>query len=209
MDKAGYIALHGNFFWVPEKDSSGKNVRSDVKVVEYESRIDIYQNHEKLISYDLPAWDVKNREYYPGEKCPTPLQPRNRKKGCDAEEQKLKEMGPVCCQYIDFIKSTDCRSRLKPKLIRDLYRLSKKMEPSLFTECLSRALKYKVDTLESVTRIAGQLLKYSSRDQKTVLDNPAPVDDYAQRPSYKQGEFSTEADPGSYLDLLREEQADG
>jgi transposase len=209
VDKAGYISFNGNYFWVPEKDSTGRNVSDYVKVVEYDKRIDIYHNHEKLISYNLPAWDVKNQEFYPGEKRPTPLQPCNRKKGCDVEEQKLKEMGTVSCQYLDFIKSPDCRIRQKPKLIRDIYRLSKKMEPSLFTECLSRALKYKIDTVESITRIAGQLLYYPPQKPETETESHVPPDDYEQRPSYKQGEFSTEVDLQLYSDLLEEKSENG
>ena len=209
IDKNGYAGFDGNFFWIPETDQAGGKIGNDVKVVEYEKRIEVYWNHEKLISYDLPEADVRNREFYPGPLRPTPLHPANRKKGYDIEEQKLRKLGDTCCAYIDFIKSPECMIRQKPRLIRDIYRLSKKLEPSLFVECISRALEYKIDNAESVARIAAQTLAHPDGKQVPVIEPPVPSEDYSLRPSYKQGEFSFEADPIMYSDLLEEDGVNG
>jgi hypothetical protein len=209
IDKNGYTAFDGNYFWMPEKDRTGGRIGNEVKVVECEKRIEVYWNHEKLISYDLPGPQARNREFYPGPRRPTPLHPANRKKGCDVEEQRLKESGDVCSAYIDFIKSPECRIRQKPRLIRDIYGLSKKLETTLFNECLSRALAYKIDNAESVSRIAGELIAHSDGRRAPAIEPSVPSDDFALRASYKQGEFSFEADPTMYSDLLKEDGENG
>jgi hypothetical protein len=202
IDKGGYISFNANYYWVPETSQTLKKNKNTVKVVEYEKRIDIYLNHEKLITYNLPAWDVKNRDFYPTDVRPVPLQPNNRKKGCDIEEEKLRAMDPVCHQYVDFIKSSYCKIKQKPRLIRDLYRLTKKLEPSLFVECLTRALKYKIDNIDSLAKIAGQLLQQSSQNDVSQAETSLPLDEYEQRSSYKKGEFSSEADPKAYSNFM-------
>jgi hypothetical protein len=209
LDENGYIEFGGNFFWIPEKDKTGNRTGNDVNVVEYEKRIDVYWNHETLISYDLPSDNVRNKEFYPGPHRPTPLEPANKKKGCDVEEQRLKEMGDVCSAYVDFIESPECRIRQKPRLIRDVYRLSKKLDPSLFEECISRALTYKIDTIESVSRIASRVLSHPDGNPVPDTEPSVPSDDFSRRPSYVQGEFSFEADPAMYSDLLKEDERNG
>ncbi len=55
-----------------------------------------------------------------------PYQPNNRKKPSREEEKRFRDIGSICCDYVDFIKSDGCNVAQKPRLIRELYKLSKK-----------------------------------------------------------------------------------
>lgn len=190
VDKYGYIAFNGNYYWIPE-GISGK-----VKVLEYETRIDVYQKGKNLIGYPLPAWDVKNIRIVPDDHKQRTKQPSNRKKGCDAEEQKLRGLGDTVCSYLDFILAQECTIRQKPRLIRELFRLSKKMTAELFTRCLQRALQYKITSLKSIERIAGTLLE-DDIGEPSQTEIPA-ADEYENRSAYQQGRISREEDLEQY-----------
>lgn len=110
-------------------------------------------------------------------------------------------MGDVCCAYLDFIRSGECHNRQKPKLIRDLYSLSKRLSPNNFTETLQQALKFKVDSIRSIQRIAQNLLQMDLFDE---TENPVNSD-YQNREEYRKGRLSSEADLKKYQDLLKNE----
>ena len=117
IDKSGFVAFNGNYYWIPEE------IIGKTKIIEYEKKISIYQKHEKLIEYDLPAWDVKNKKIVPKEKAGITRQPNNLKKGKDSEEKKLRQLGDIVSKYLDFILGKECTIKQKPKFIRELYRL--------------------------------------------------------------------------------------
>ncbi len=198
VDQYGYVAIDGNFYWVPEK------VHGKLTVIEYDKSISIYHNHRKLESYPLPAAGVKNKPFAPAGVTAPHQAPRGRKYGCKEEEAQLRNMGRVCCEYVDYVRSNACKIPHKPKFIRDLYRLAKKMSRSLFLKTVERALHYHIDSIRSVERIAEQLV----RNEVQQLPDVPPADRYENRKSYQEGRFSTEADLKRYNELM-EEQEDG
>ena len=204
VDPYGYVAIDGNFYWVPEK------VKGKLTVVEYEGHICIYQNHKKLIEHHLAPWNVKNKQISP-EGVAVPYQgPRSRKYGFKEEEKRLREMGGVCSAYLDYIHSADCRINRKPALIRELYRLAAKMSLSLFLSTIERAAEYRIASLASIERIAQQLIKEQMPAAGDIPDIPPP-DPYESRSAYRQGRLSSEADLSRYRSLMeeQEEQHDG
>jgi hypothetical protein len=194
IDKYGYIAFNGNYYWIPE------GIKGRVKFVEYENRITIYQKHKKLVEYEKPAWDVKNAQIVPEEMKSITRQPNNRKKKYNEEEKKLRNLGDTVSIYLDFILTPECMIKQKPRFIRELYRLSKKMTEELFLKCISRALKYKITRIESLEKIAGKLLKNNIEYQ---IEIPSP-DHYENRSSYQKGRVSREGDLKEYQKLIED-----
>ena len=123
------------------------------------------------------------------------------KKGSTEEERALRALGSVCCAYVDFIHSAECRNRQKPKLIRDLYSLSKRLSSNVLSETLQQALKFKVDSLISLERIAQNLLQ---KDFFCEIVRPVNSD-YQHREEYRAGRFSSEADLKRFQALLEDE----
>ncbi|MDA3939464.1 MAG: helix-turn-helix domain-containing protein [Spirochaetia bacterium] len=197
IDAYGYVSFNGNYYWIPEEaEKKGRQF----KVLEYEKKIEIYQKHKKLTEYSLPAYDIKNKRVFPpGVKIKN--KPNSMKKGSTEEERSLRALGAVCCAYVDFIHSAECRNRQKPKLIRDLYSLSKRLSSIVFSETLKQALKFKIDSLISLERIAQNLLQ---KDLFSEIVHPINSD-YQNREEYRAGRFSSEADLKRFQDLLEDE----
>ena len=194
IDAYGYVSFNGNFYWIPE--GAEKNGR-EFKVLKYETKIEIYQKRNKLLEYDLPAYGTRNKQITPdGVKIKN--KPNNRKKSYEEEERALRTLGTICYTYLDFIHSDQCCNRQKPKLIRDLYSLSKRLSSNNFTETLKQALTFKVDSIRSIQRIAQNLLQMDLFDE---TENPVNSD-YQNREEYLKGRFSSEADLKKYQDLL-------
>ena len=198
VDQYGYVPFDGNFYWVPEK------IHGKPTVIEYDKSISIYHNHRKLESYPLPAAEVKNKPFAPPGVTAPHQAPRGRKYGCKEEEKQLRNIDRLCCEYVDYIRSNACKIPHKPKFIRDLYRLAKKMSRSLFLKTVERALHYHIDSIRSVERIAEQLVR---NEVQQLPDVPLP-DRYENRKSYQEGRFSSEADLKRYNELM-EDQEDG
>lgn len=195
IDTFGYVSFDGNFYWVPQ------GIKGQIKVIEYSNRIDLYQKKQKLISYILPGWNVKREMFYPSEIARPPHQPKNRKKGCTLEIQKLRALGDSVNVYLDFILSKSCTIKQKPKFMRRLYSFSKKLTPDLFKKCITRAMKYKLDTIDSLDRIAGILIgddvDYSI---KSISSNNA----YEKRSTYQKGRISGEEGLERFQKLIEE-----
>lgn len=196
VDGYGYIALGANYYWIPE------GVRGTVCVIEYAKNIAIYQANRKLIDYPLPPAELKNQQFSPPDRPVPSRKPHNRRSGCAEEQQKLRRMGEVCSRYLDYLDSPACTVRYKAKLVRDLYRLSSKLEPALFLKTIERALHYQIVSIASLERIASQLL----RQDLPGLPQPPAAEDYEARKSYQAGRFSAEADFSAYQRLLEEDQ---
>jgi hypothetical protein len=193
IDAYGYVALNGNYYWIPEEKGLGRNF----KVIEYEGRMTIFQNHRKIIEYKLPEYGVRNQRFSPpGIKVKS--QPNNRKRGSSEEEAYLRALGSESSSFLDFIHSAECLTRQKSKLIRDLYALSKKVSRDNFTETLKQALKYKVDSIHSIERIAQNLLQNDLLPETDILVES----DYQSREEYRKGRFSCEANLQGFQKLL-------
>lgn len=193
MDAYGYVALNGNFYWIPEEDERGRNF----KVIEYEKKMEVFQRHRKIMEYRLPEYGVRNEKFAPvGIRVKS--EPNNRKKGSSEEEASLRALGEIPSSFLDFIHSAKCRNRQKSKLIRDLYALSRKVSAGNFTETLSRALKYRVDSIHAIERIAQNLLQNDLFPETDISSVP----DYQNREEYRKGRFSHEADLETFQRLL-------
>ena len=110
-------------------------------------------------------------------------------------------MGEVCNGYLDYLQSSECAVGQKPKLIRELYRLSTKMSTSVFLKAMERALEYRLASAASIERIAGRLI--TERLPET-FEIPA-ANRYEHRSSYQDGRLSSEEDLGRYRDLMEEQ----
>jgi len=198
VDQYGYVASDGNFYWLPGK------LRGEAQVVEYADRIKIFQNNREVIQYDLPKWGVKNKTFSPEGINTNPYEPKNIKKPSHEEEKRVRELGMICSQYIDFIKSNKSGVKQKHKFIRELYVLSKKTAPSLFTQTLQRAMKYRVASIGALLRIASLLMKRDFCDPAELYI----TNDYEKRDSYQEGCFSQEVDAKYYQDLIDEKKED-
>lgn len=191
IDKYGYIPFEANYYWIPGKS------RGEVSLIEYPNKIKVFPPGQAPVEYLLPVWGTRNEKIAPqGINIQPPYEPKYIKKPCHEEETQLRHLGEACCAYLDFIKSRQGEVKQKPKFIRDLYGLTKKMAPSLFMATIERALKYRVANIETLVRISRQLM------EKGLCGFPTPPinNDYEKRDAYQQGRFSEETDLGFYKD---------
>jgi transposase len=196
IDEYGYVAFDGNYYWTP----TGSKGEADI--TQYENKIDIYQKHKKLASYNLPAYTIKNKAFKPEGVKDQVYSPKNIKKGYAEEEKYLRTIAKISGIYIDFIKSEKCGIKQKPKFIRQLYKLSKKLDDTLFIATLERAHKYSICKIAALERIAGDLLK---KDTNYTLDFTVS-DGFEEREAYRDGKFSAESDLKEYKKLLDENE---
>lgn len=202
LDQYGYIAFKANYYWVP------KESKRNAAFIEYSDTIKIFpkdNNNKPLpsLQYPLPEADIRNKTFKPDGVNTNPYQPNNRKKPSHEEERRIRDIGSICCDYVDFIKSKQCNIVQKPRFLRELYRLSKKMTPSLLLAAIERALKYHVTTIDGLLRISTQLMKKDLYDlPETYLEE----DDYQQRDTYQQGRFSDETEIQYIFDANQQEE---
>lgn len=191
-DNFGFAAFNGNYYWLPE------GIKGRVNILEYEKRIEIYQNRKKLIGYDLPEYDVKNQKITPaGMEDVLRQQPRNLKKGYEEEAKQLRAQGEHVACYLDYIFSAECTIKQKPRFVRELYRLSGQMAKELFASCIERAMKYKIDRIDSLVNIARLLLNEGGEYCAEITGTP----DFENRAAYQQGRISRDEDLGLYRQI--------
>jgi len=196
VDPYGYVAIDGNYYWIPGK------VKGKLTVMEFNKHICIYHNHKKLIEHELAPWNVKNKQITPeGVEAPHQV-PRNRKYGFKEEEKRLRDMGQICRDYLDYVQSRACKIHQKPRFIRALYRLAKQMSNSLFLSTMERVFEYRIASIVSIERIAEQLI----RQQMPEIPDIPLSNQYENRKAYQEGCFSTEADLKQYGQLLEEQE---
>jgi transposase len=190
LDAHGYLAFDGNYYWVPDEPelrSGGK-----VNLLQYPREIKIFPyglfSLCSALSYSLPPYGTKNQRFAPKGAVLNPYVPRQFKQNSQEEEKHLRAIDPLCEQYLDFIKaSSDVRQ--KPKFIRDLYGLSRKMSKELLLSTLSRALRYKVSSVEALQSMSRQLLQAQCPD---LTETSALPQDYEHREAFQSGRFSQE-----------------
>jgi len=146
-------------------------ITGKVTVIEFPDKILIYKQHRLCAEYPKPPEDVKNKKF-PEDRKGHVYEPKNIKKGCDAETAKLVAVDTCLTTYLDFINSRECRITQKHKFIRDLYRFSKRMSEDLFIKCIGRAIEYRIDTIDDLERIYVRILG---------LDNH-PSDQFRKKP---------------------------
>jgi hypothetical protein len=187
-DQHGFVAVNANYYWIPGK------TRPDTKIIEYEKKIRICPENASPIEYDLPDWTVRNEKYKPKGIDSNPYgEPRNLKKPCDEEERKLRDMGKTTSDYIDFVKSPESGIGYRPRFIRSLYALSKKLAVPLWGIVIERALKYHLSSMGSLLKVANQaLINSGTSGTPHRADTDLFGKDYEDRPAYREGCFSQE-----------------
>ncbi len=186
-DQYGFTAFGVNYYWVPGTQ------REDVKLLEYEDRLKIYQHGQCLAEYPLPSDGVKNQKFSPPGQ-PASGYPQNRKRPTEAEEKHLRALAPAVDAYLDFALPT--KGIQRHDFIRRLLALSRRMSVELLTQSLERARKYRITSLETVERIALLYLQ-----QGTGPLPLAEVDAHlTQRPAYQEGSLTEPPDLSIYQD---------
>lgn len=192
IDQYGNVAFGANYYWVPGRS------RGEITLVEYSDKIKLFPQDAPIVEYRLPAYGVKNKQFAPDGINTNPCGPRNIKKPCEQEEKRLRAAGETVGAYLDFIHSVDSGVKQKPRFIRELYLLMKKMSPALFVTVIERALKYHVAEIGALVRIARQMMGSTLND----LQLPQVTGDYENREAYRKGRFSQERDIAEYRDLF-------
>lgn len=197
-DQYGYAAFDGNYYWVPG------NKRSDVTVLQYSDRIKIYCKREFLVEYLLPADGVKNQLISP-DGLPAPAcKPKARSRPTDEEEKKLRSMAAEVNAYLDFALAP--KGITRHRFIRQLFSLSGKIAPSVFTAAVARALKYRITDIETIERIC--LLYLRTDHQQIPSVDQVLNEDIENREAYREGCASGEVDLSVYEEMYEEDDDD-
>lgn len=193
-DQYGYVSFGGNYYWVPGTK------REDVSVIIYSDRLKISQNRKDLIEYALPAHDIKNKLFSP-DGMPKPRhQPKNRKKPTDEEEKRLRAMSEAVNRYLDFVlKTKDGLAR--HRFIRELFALTRQMTSELFVKTVERALRYQIDGVATLRRIAWHSMNQETRN----LPNMEVDQSFCEREAYREGHLTDAPDFSLYDEMLEEE----
>jgi len=192
LDDYGYAAFNGNYYWAPEYTKDAHKIK-EVKIIEYAKTIVLHYKNMEPLRYRLPKDGVRNARFTPNGVKPA-YQPRNRKKTSDEEETALRSMGKLVSDYVDLVKAKDSGIHYPHHFLRELYLLLRKMARPLLEQTMERALKYRVNTIGAITKIAAVCLRPDAGD----LPEIEVSHDYMEREAYLKGRFCDE--PG--LDSL-------
>jgi hypothetical protein len=197
IDQYGYVVLDTNYYWVPGEG------RGEVKVLRYSNRLEIYQRRELVAKYPLAPDGVRNECFSP-QGLPKPrYKPKNRKKPTAEEEKRLRALGQVVSDYLDFVLK-DMGGRRRHQFIRELFALSRKMTPGSLCRAVERALKYGITSVETIRNIAHLQLG----EDAAALPCVEVDESFLEREAYLEGHLSAEPDFSVYDDLL-EADSDG
>lgn len=198
IDQYGYIAFDGNYYWIP---GTG---RHEVKLLRYPDHIKIFHQRELLIEYTLPCIEVKNKKFYPPDRPKPRHEPNNRKKRTDEEEKILRSLSATLDAYLNFALDKQPAGQ-RPRFVRNLFRLSRRLSPQLFEKAVKRALSYRVTEPDTIYRIAVLQMKEANYELPFV-----PVDDdFVNRPTYLEGRFTDDADLTRYSSPQEDENGSG
>ena len=185
-DQYGYAAMEGNFYWVPGK------TRFDVKVLLFCDHLQIYHNRKKLVEYPLPPDGTKNLQISPKGEPKPKYQPKNRKKPTAREEKILRSQAPEVNEYLNF--ALTMKGCARHRFVRQLYSLYKKTAPTVFAKALKRALKYRINNMDTIENIIRLILKQSNY----AMPFPEIDEEFKSRPAYIEGRFADEVDLSIY-----------
>jgi transposase len=185
-DEYGYIALAGNYYWVPGTR------RQSLRVLEYSRQVRIYLARQCVAEYALPAWGLKNQRISPEGLPAPPHQPHNRRHSSQEEEKRLRSIAPAVGAYLEMALATAGLQR--HQFIRRLFALSQKMRPELLLKTLERATHYGITNLETLRRMALLELGQGQSDLPLV----DVQHDYQQRPAYQEGALTESPDLSTY-----------
>jgi len=187
-DQYGYAAFDSNYYWVPGIQ------RQEVKILQYSDRLKIYLARECLAEYGLPADGVSNQRFSPPELPTPPWQPKNRRYPSTEEEKRLRALDPEVSRYLDFV--LESKTVQRHVFLRRLLALSRRMTPELFVKSVQRAYRYRINSLETIERIAVlHLAEGSAEPPFAELD-----EGFRQRSTYQEGSLTDPPDLSIYQD---------
>lgn len=187
-DQYGYAAFDGNYYWVPGTE------RREVKILQYSDRLKIYLARECLAEYPLPADGLSNQRFSPPELPTPPCQPKNRKYPSTEEEKRLRALDPEVSRYLDFV--LESKTVQRHVFLRRLLALSQRMTPELFVKSVQRAYRYRINSLQTIERIALLHLAEGTAELPFAeLD-----EDFRQRNAYQEGSLTDLPDLSIYQD---------
>ena len=187
-DQYGYAAFDGNYYWVPGTQ------RQEVKILQYSDRLKIYLARECLAEYPLPADGVSNQRFSPPELPTPPWQPKNRRYPSAEEEKRLRALDPEVSRYLDFALESNAVQR--HVFLRGLVALSQRMTLELFIKSIQRAHRYRINSLQTIERIALLHLREGTAELPF-----AEVDEaFRQRTTYQEGSLTDPPDLSIYQD---------
>jgi transposase len=192
-DQYGYVAFGANYYWVPGKG------RHDVKLIEYAARLKIYQDRDLLVEYGLPPGGTRNACFRPEGEARPRYEPAHRKRPTLEEEKHLRALDPAVGTYLDSEWTPKGAGR--HRFLRELFRLSGRMTPALFVRTIERALKYRIDNLETIWRIALMHVQ-DGLNTLPAVDLDAS---FTEREAYQEGCMSDEPDFSRYDDPSEDE----
>jgi len=195
-DQYGYVAFDANYYWVPGSR------RDDVKVLQYADRVKLFQQHALLAEYSLPADGVRGQYISPPGQPKPRHQPTRRRRDARQEEQRLRAMGSAVADYLDFAQKAPGVQR--HRFTRELFALSRKVTPSVFTKTAQRALRYRIVDLATLRRIAWLCMSQG----EDVLPRAEVDEDFQQRPAYQEGCLTEEPDLSVYDQWFEEKEED-
>ena len=195
-DQYGYIQFEANYYWVP-----GTSLK-DVVVLQFATKIRIYQHRSLLIEYPLPPFGTRNEKIKPPGLPDSPYQPRHRSGAFQEEEKKLRALAPEVNSFIEFITTQPGGIQAKIHLLRRLESLHRAISLPFFIKTIERALRYRVTDASTIERIATQLVKQEAY-QLPLYDSP---DDFEERESYQEGKISDEPDLSRFDEVLNQEE---
>ena len=187
-DQYGYAAFESNYYWVPGSQ------RQEVKILQYSDRLKIYLARECLAEYRLPADGVTNQRFSPPELPTPPCQPKNRRYPSTEEEKRLRALDPEVSRYLDFV--LESKTVQRHVFLRRLLALSRRITPELFVKSVQRAYRYRINSLETIERIALLHLAEGTAELPFVeLD-----ESFRQRSTYQEGSLTEPPDLSIYQD---------
>lgn len=198
VDQYGYVAVSANYYWVPGQE------RGKVMVLLYSDHLVIYRHRQRLIEYRLPPDGTHNECFSPQGRPRPRHQPKNRKRPTAQEEKRLRALGGVVGEYLDFALREKGPQR-RHRFVRELFALSQRVSAGRFTRAVERALKYRVTSVETLHNIVHLQLQEDS----TLAAPGVEIDEaYREREAYLEGYLSDAPDFSAY-DRILEDPDDG
>jgi hypothetical protein len=119
------------------------------------------------------------------------------------EEKRLRAVGAEVSAYLDFACPVEGLAR--HGFVRKLFRLSQQMTEALFVRAVSRALRYRIRSLETVRRIA-MLHLGEGLDCLPHAEVDAGLE---ERASYREGHLTDAPDFTTYEGMLEADEEEG
>jgi transposase len=190
----GWVEFKTNFYWIPGK------YRHSVKIIEQSTLLKFYREKELLVSYTKAMQDVRGMSFSPkGSDPSSKAKHYPRVRSTHTQEKEIEKISESSKGYLKFILE-ESKGISKPIFIRALYHFSHQISKELFIKTIERSHKYKIINIDTIEKIAEQLLNLEGQSLPSCL-----VDfDLENRESFKKGSICPSPDLSIY-DLEKNE----